>query len=43
MREGISGKIILWKKSWFDQRKIDQYIYILMPINHLFNGEKEKT
>lgn len=24
-------------------RKIDQYIYILMPVNHLFNGEKEKT
>ena len=36
-------KLCCGKKSWFDQRKIDQYIYILMPINHLFNGEKEKT
>ena len=36
-------KLCCGKKSWFDQRKINQYIYILMPINHLFNGEKEKT
>lgn len=32
MKEGVSGKILLLKQSWVEQRKIDPCIYIVMPI-----------